>query len=82
MRIVHESEHKSRIELAPHEISTLDKAHEIVAERAEKERGKYNDGMLEWCMLGMLRAGKTTDEILEWARTAPFQQGRSVRGYG
>ena len=57
---------RNRIELEPYEAFALDKAHRIVAERAEKGQGKYSDEMLEWFMLGMLRTGKTVEEILDW----------------
>ena len=42
MRVVN-----SQIELTPEEDATLEEAHRIVAERAEKENGEYNDEMLE-----------------------------------
>lgn len=68
----------NRIELEPDEIAALDEAHKIVAERAVKEEGKYDDEMLEWWLLGLLNTGKTTEEMLEWARTAPFHSDRKI----
>lgn len=66
----------NQIELEPEEIAALDESHKIVAERAVKEEGKYDDEMLEWWLLGMLNTGITAEEMLEWARTAPFQSDR------
>ena len=71
-----------RIKLLPEENEVLEEAHRIVAERAEKECGSYDDKMLEWRLLGKLNTGQSTADLLEWARTAPFQRKRKCkRGY-
>lgn len=71
-----------RIQLTPEETAALDEAHKIVAERAAKEDGEYDDEMLEWWLLGRLNSGQSVAEMLEWARTAPFQQKKKdSRGY-
>lgn len=77
MRVV-----RNRIQLTPEETAALDEAHKIVAERATKEDGEYDDELLEWWLLGRLNAGQSVAEMLEWARTAPFQQKETnSRGY-
>ena len=77
MRVVN-----SQIELTPEEDAALEEAHRIVAERAEKENGEYNDEMLEWWLLGFLNTGHSTEEMLELARTAPFQPSRKRKNRG
>lgn len=76
MRVVN-----GRIELMPEEDAALEEAHRIVAERAEKESGEYDDELLEWRLLGKLNAGQSAEELLEWARTAPFH-GKATRNRG
>lgn len=71
-----------RIVLTPEETEALDQAHRIVAARAKQESGDYDDSLLDWSLLGMLRAGNTPEELLEWARTAPFHASKEAyRGY-
>ncbi len=77
MRVVN-----SQIELTPEEDATLEEAHKIVAERAEKEDGEYDDELLEWWLLGFLNTGHSTEEMLEWARKAPFQPSRKRKNRG
>lgn len=77
MRIV-----MDRIQLTPEEMSALDEAHKIVAERAAQEHGEYDKEMLEWWLLGRLNGGDSIEEMLEWAKTAPFQSKKTNnRGY-
>ena len=72
----------NRIALEPEEMAALDEAHQIVAERADREHGSYDDDQLEWWLLGYLREGKTIEEMLELARTAPFRPvKRTLSGY-
>ena len=77
MRVV-----RDRIVLSTEEKEAMEEAHRIVAERAEKENGVYDNEMLEWRLLGKLNAGLSAEELLEWTRIAPFQRKRECgRGY-
>ncbi len=77
MRVV-----RDRIVLSTEEKEAMEEAHRIVAERAEKENGVYDNEMLEWRLLGKLNAGQSAEELLEWTRIAPFQRKRECgRGY-
>ena len=72
----------NRIELTSDENAALEEAHRIVAERAKKENGDYDEEMLEWWFFGLLNTGHSTEEMLEWARITPFQQKKERnRGY-
>lgn len=69
------------VHLTVEENDTLDKAQEIIRNRAEREKVSLNKDAVKWSLLGVLRA-EGIEAMLKYARNAKIQRPRVTRAVG